>query len=158
MEKADIFISTSDRNEGWGAVINEAMNSACCVIVPAEAGAVPYMVKNGSNGFVFRSDDTEELVSDCLQAARYPEIRQTYGMNAYETIVYTWNASEAASRLITLIGLLMKAWGISEGSCGRPDRAVPDKVEVPWTEGPCSEETVRDESVVTDNALKLYER
>ena len=27
MEKAKIFICTSDQNERWGAVINEAMNS-----------------------------------------------------------------------------------------------------------------------------------
>ena len=156
MEKADIFISTSDRNEGWGAVINEAMNSACCVVVPAEAGAVPYMVKNGNNGFVFRSDDTDELVADVIQAARYPEIRRTYGMNAYDTICYTWNAEEAASRLFKLIDLLMNAWWIEEGECGKPSKSVPDPINVPWTDGPCSVETVRDESVVTDNALKQY--
>ena len=32
MEKSEIFISTSDRNEGWGAVINESMNSCCAVV------------------------------------------------------------------------------------------------------------------------------
>lgn len=156
MEKADIFISTSDRNEGWGAVINEAMNSACCVVVPAEAGAVPYMVKNGNNGFVYRSDDTDELTADVLQAARYPEIRQSYGMNAYETICYTWNAAEAAARLLKLIDLLMNAWWIEEGECGKPSKTVPDPVTLPWTDGPCSEEIVRDESVVTERALKQY--
>ena len=29
MEAADIFLFTSDFNEGWGAVLNEAMNSSC---------------------------------------------------------------------------------------------------------------------------------
>ena len=33
MEKADIFLFTSDRREGWGAVANEAMNSACALVV-----------------------------------------------------------------------------------------------------------------------------
>ena len=29
MEKAQIFLFTSDYKEGWGAVLNEAMNSGC---------------------------------------------------------------------------------------------------------------------------------
>ena len=29
MEKSEIYLVTSDRKEGWGAVVNEAMNSGC---------------------------------------------------------------------------------------------------------------------------------
>ena len=32
MMAADIFLFTSDYREGWGAVLNEAMNSGCAVI------------------------------------------------------------------------------------------------------------------------------
>ena len=35
MEQADIYLFTSDRNEGWGAVANEAMNSACAMVADA---------------------------------------------------------------------------------------------------------------------------
>ncbi len=155
MEKADIFISTSDRQEGWGAVINEAMNSSCCMIVPAEAGAVPYMIENGYNGYVFRSDDTDELVSCCMQAARYPDIRKKMGSRAYETVRYTWNAQVAAERIIELIGILSDAWGIADDECGKPSRDFPLETIIPWTDGPCSREEVRDESVVTEESLKF---
>ena len=155
MEKADIFISTSDRQEGWGAVINEAMNSSCCMIVPAEAGAVPYMIENGYNGYVFRSDDTDELVSCCMQAARYPDIRKKMGSRAYETVRYTWNAQVAAERIIELIGILSDAWGIADDECGMPSRDLPLETLIPWTDGPCSREEVRDESVVTEESLKF---
>ena len=154
MEKADIFISTSDRQEGWGAVINEAMNSGCCVIAPAEAGAVPYLLENGSNGFVFRSDDADELAACCIQAARYPEIRKGCGEKAFETVRYIWNAGVAAERLLELSRLLMKEWGIEEGMSGVPKASQVNAIEVPWNSGPCSVEIVRDESVVRDNALK----
>ncbi|MCR5739783.1 MAG: glycosyltransferase family 4 protein [Lachnospiraceae bacterium] len=154
MEKADIFISTSDRQEGWGAVINEAMNSGCCVIAPAEAGAVPYLIDNGDNGFVFRSDDPDELAACCIQAARYPEIRKNCGEKAFETVRYTWNASVAAERLTDLARMLMEEWGIEEGRCGMPSKVPGKAAEIPWKTGPCSIETVRDESVVRDNALK----
>jgi len=155
MEKADIFISTSDRQEGWGAVINEAMNSSCCMIVPAEAGAVPYMIENGYNGYVFKSDDTDELLSCAMQAARYPDIRKKMGQRAYETVRYTWNAANAADRMVQLIGILSDAWGIAEDECGVPSREVPTETVIPWDEGPCSREEVRDESVVIEEALKF---
>ena len=32
MERADVFLFTSDFNEGWGAVLNESMNSGCAVV------------------------------------------------------------------------------------------------------------------------------
>ena len=32
MESCDIFLHTADRNEGWGAVVNEAMANACVVV------------------------------------------------------------------------------------------------------------------------------
>ena len=42
MEAADIFLFTSDFNEGWGAVLNEAMNSACAVVASHAIGSVPF--------------------------------------------------------------------------------------------------------------------
>ncbi|MBO6297416.1 MAG: glycosyltransferase, partial [Lachnospiraceae bacterium] len=38
MERSDIFLFTSDEKEGWGAVLNEAMNSGCMVIARPEIG------------------------------------------------------------------------------------------------------------------------
>ena len=51
MEKANIFLFTSDQNEGWGAVANEAMNSGCAVVANQAIGSVPYLIKSGENGF-----------------------------------------------------------------------------------------------------------
>lgn len=42
MEKADILLATSDRGEGWGAVMQRAMNSGCVVIADHMMGAVPF--------------------------------------------------------------------------------------------------------------------
>ncbi len=42
MEKSQIFMFTSDRNEGWGAVLNEAMNSGCACVASHAIGSVPY--------------------------------------------------------------------------------------------------------------------
>ena len=43
MEKCHVHLFTSNHLEGWGAVVNEAMNSGCAVVANAEAGAVPFL-------------------------------------------------------------------------------------------------------------------
>ena len=52
MEKSAVFLMTSDRQEGWGAVLNEAQNSACAVLANSATGAAPYLIRDGENGFL----------------------------------------------------------------------------------------------------------
>lgn len=60
MKNADIFLATSDRNEGWGVVVNEAMNSGCAVFASPEMGAVPVLIKDEKNGFyIYRGKEKE---------------------------------------------------------------------------------------------------
>ena len=61
MEQAGVFLFTSDRREGWGAVVNEAMNSGCAVVASWAAGSVPYLLRDGINGLVYPSGDREAL-------------------------------------------------------------------------------------------------
>ncbi|MDR9824902.1 glycosyltransferase, partial [Vibrio sp. FNV 38] len=42
MLDADIYLMTSDHQEGWGAVVNEAMNAGCALAASTAAGSVPY--------------------------------------------------------------------------------------------------------------------
>ena len=49
MEKSEIFLFTSDKGEGWGAVLNESMNSACAVVASHAIGSVPFLLKDGEN-------------------------------------------------------------------------------------------------------------
>lgn len=109
MEKADIFLFTSDRQEGWGAVANEAMNSGCALVADHMIGAVPYLVRNGENGLVYEDGNKEELFTLAEKLVRDRELCRKLGRNAYETIVKNWNAECAAERLALLcvkLGLL----------------------------------------------------
>jgi glycosyltransferase involved in cell wall biosynthesis len=45
-----VFIFTSDRNEGWGAVLNEAMGSGCAVVAADLIGSVPYLIEHKKMG------------------------------------------------------------------------------------------------------------
>ena len=61
MEKSQVYLFTSDRNEGWGAVLNEAMNSGCAVVASHAIGSVPFLLKNGENGLIYKDGDEEDL-------------------------------------------------------------------------------------------------
>lgn len=47
MEKSHIHLFTSNHLEGWGAVVNEGMNSGCAEVVNVEVGAAPFLIKIG---------------------------------------------------------------------------------------------------------------
>ena len=100
MEKSHLFIFASNYLEGWGAVVNEAMNSACAVIASAEAGAVPFLVKNRENGLLYEGCKKEEFLADLDYLIRNPEKIRVLQRAAYETISTEWNAHVAGDRFL----------------------------------------------------------
>lgn len=102
MDDASIFLFTSDRNEGWGAVLNEAMNSGCAVVASNAIGAVPFLIKDGENGLCYKSCDVDDLYNKVKYLLEHAEYRNTIGRKAYETIITLWNAETAAQRLVSL--------------------------------------------------------
>lgn len=103
MEESEIFLFTSDRNEGWGAVLNESMNSGCAIVANGAIGSVPYLIKDGENGLIYKKGDKNDLYKKVKYLIDNPEKRSQIGKKAYETIVNIWNADIAAQRLINLI-------------------------------------------------------
>ncbi len=108
MEKADIYLFTSDRNEGWGAVVNESMNSGCAVVAGSMIGSVPYLIRNGENGFVYYDGDTGDLFRKTEALVKDSELRKRLGRKAYETVKSTWNPEVAAKRVTEFIKVYME--------------------------------------------------
>lgn len=102
MENAGIYLFTSDKQEGWGAVLNESMNSGCAVVASHLIGSVPYLVQNDVNGFVYESGNEEMLFNKVKYLLEYPEDQKRVGNAAYQTIANEWNADVAAERFINL--------------------------------------------------------
>lgn len=100
MRESDIFLFTSDSSEGWGAVLNEAMDSRCAVIATKEAGSTPFLIRNGLNGYSYSWDDQKELNRLTESLADNKELREELQERAYKTIERLWNAEVAAKRLI----------------------------------------------------------
>lgn len=98
MEKAEIYLFTSNRSEGWGAVLNEAMNSGCAVVGSNECGSVPFMIRNGVNGMIYENNDSDELYHKVRHLLENEDERNIISKNAYRTICEEWNAKIAVER------------------------------------------------------------
>lgn len=100
MELANIFVMTSNFAEGWGVVLNEAMNSGCAVAVNYRIGAAPFLISNNTNGVVFDKDEEMfHIVEKMILDRRF---REYLGINAYESIYEVWNAQNAANNFVKL--------------------------------------------------------
>ncbi len=121
MEQSQIFLFTSDRNEGWGAVLNESMNSGCAIVADHAIGAVPFMVESGKNGLVYEDGNFESFYSSVKKLLEDSALCVRLGEAAYQTICDAWNAREAAERLLLLIDDFKRY--------GKSDRYI---------DGPCS--------------------
>ncbi len=102
MEKSGVYLFTSDRQEGWGAVLNEAMNSGCAVVASHEIGSVPYLINDGKNGLIYKSQNVDMLYEKIKYLLDNPEQQEILGEAAYNTIINEWNAEVAAERFINL--------------------------------------------------------
>lgn len=122
MEQSQIFLFTSDRNEGWGAVLNESMNSACAVVASHEIGSVPFLLKDGENGLIYKDGDEEDLYLKIKSLLDSSDLCRQYGRQAYLTIVNEWNAETAAKRFIELSEAILNG----------------DKKPDLFSDGPCS--------------------
>lgn len=120
MEEADIFLFTSDFHEGWGAVLNESMNSGCAVVASHAIGSVPFLIKDGVNGVVYKNGSQRDLNRAVMELLDNPEKRKRIGQEAYRTMADKWNGENIAERFIEL------------------SKALKEGRDTPYPDGPCS--------------------
>lgn len=132
MRKHKIFIFTSDRNEGWGAVANESMANGCVLVASDGIGSSPYLIGDGETGLLFKSPhisstfgkpDRRALDSLCEQVEyllNNPQEWQKMRQNSVALMQKMWNPRVAAERLLILIDMLQKG------------------KDTPFATGPCS--------------------
>ena len=120
MEACQVFLFTSDRGEGWGAVLNEAMNAGCAIVASNAIGSVGFLLEQRKNGLVYRDGDQKDLNGKVKALLDDPGLRERMGKAAYRTLTDTWNAETAARRVIALY------------------KALANGRETPFGRGPCS--------------------
>jgi len=124
MQQHDLCLFTSDRNEGWGVVANEAMSCGCVLVASNEIGASPFLVQDGVNGCLFQSGDIDAFENKVRMLLDDPVLMESMSRNGVKTMNGIWSAQQAADNLLQLIEDLQQ---------GREPSIV---------EGPCSKENV----------------
>ena len=121
MRRHEIFCFTSDRQEGWGAVLSEAMGNGCCPIASKQAGATQFLINDGKNGYIFSQEDErafhQKVIDLIVNREQLTEMRK----RAYTTIHEQWNAVSAADNLYQISAQLLNGQTpeIGEGPCSK---------------------------------------
>jgi len=122
MEKCEIHLCTSNQLEGWGAVVNEGMNSGCVEIVSNRMGVTPFLIRDGVNGFSYPNDDYIAMRECVVNVINDTQKKAVISEQAIKTISNEWNADNAAKRLLKLIDTLVSAYKKGE----TPKVVLPD--------------------------------
>ena len=125
MDKANIFLFTSDFGEGWGATLNECMNSGCACIASHGAGSTYFLTEDGVDSMVYSSRNVNMMYDSAVRLIEDKELREKIGKNAYLKMYEKWNPAFSSQRMICLIDELMK-----KGDCTL------------YQDGPCSKAEV----------------
>lgn len=102
MERSDIYCFTSNRREGWGAVLGEAMAARCIPVACVDAGATPFLL-NKDNGYTFKDkDEFLRIVEALATGVQNGSADECVALNAPRTISGEWNAAVAAREFLSL--------------------------------------------------------
>lgn len=103
MNGSKACLSTSTRQEGWGAVINEALDAGVPVVASSSVGAAGYLIEDGKNGFTFNTYSVRSAVSaiERMNKSEMSVLRK----NAKDTL-RSWNAEVAGDRFLKIYELI----------------------------------------------------
>ena len=103
MDNHEIFLFTSDKEEGWGVVANEAMSHGCCLVGSDEIGSVPFLVKDKETGLVFYSKNVDSLYEKVVYLIENLTECNRLAKNGNKYIKEVWSPVVAAKNLLQLI-------------------------------------------------------
>lgn len=129
MENAQIAFLTSDFNEGWGMVVNEAMNACCAIVASKEMGAVPFLIDEAVNGFSFHFNDIKMAFNRICELINDKDLSDKLGRNAYYTMIDKWNAKIAADRFLHIANAALngeKQCFFDDGPCSKAEVLTED--------------------------------
>jgi len=122
MQESDVYVLSSNRHEGWGAVSGEAMSEGCVLVANDRAGAARELIIEGETGFLYHNSNLEELASLLERLANDYPLRMKVRRQAWERMQTVWHPRVAAERLVSLChGLLgmEKLPDFQEGPCSK---------------------------------------
>ncbi len=103
MAQHSILMFTSDFNEGWGAVMNEAMANGCTTIVSSAVGSSGFLIEHNQNGKVYKYGNYKNAYKAVKELLDDPALTKKMGKNAKNYIETSYNYKVAAERFISAV-------------------------------------------------------
>lgn len=122
MGTTEIFMFTSNRREGWGAVLNEAMANGCASVCSDAIGSVPFLIEEQKTGFAFKNKSVKSAYKKIKLLLDNKALCKATGQCAKQHINALWNYGVAAKRFITLAKTLLISEDcnlFSDGPCSK---------------------------------------
>lgn len=121
MQEGDIFLFTSDRLEGWGAVANESIANGCVLVASDEIGSTGYLIEDKVTGLKFKSCNLDSLYEQVKFLLDNPSEMKRISSNGKQHMAELWNPENAAKSLLRLIDDLQDSGetSILNGPCSK---------------------------------------
>lgn len=103
MYQHDIFLFTSDSNEGWGAVANESMSQGCVLVGSDAIGSIPFLLDHKKNGMIFKSCNVDSLTEQMEWLLNHPQEMKKMQQAAMNTMQNVWSPKNAAHNFLQLV-------------------------------------------------------
>lgn len=98
MKKYKIFIFTSDKREGWGAVVNEALSCGCITIANKQIGSVKFLLENENTGLTYKN------YPDLFDKTKYAlNLNRDFAKAGYEFVTGEYSPEKAVSNFYKLL-------------------------------------------------------
>lgn len=107
MQSADVLLMTSDQQEGWGVVINEALNNGCMVFSNHAAGAARWLINEGKTGLIYDRSSANQKIDQLIKLCRQTTALTEWGRAGHTLHASHWSAEVAAQRLLNLCDALL---------------------------------------------------
>ncbi len=89
LDQSDVMLS-SPKVDNMPVSLLEAMNAGL-LIISSDVGGIPYMIENNKTGYLFPSDDSNELANLMIKAVRHSSESIDIIQNAHQEVnVYRW--------------------------------------------------------------------
>jgi glycosyltransferase involved in cell wall biosynthesis len=118
MSEYEIFMFTSSAQEGWGAVLNEAMACGCAVVASSVAGSTPFLINHNNNGKIYRYGNDKNAYRAVKELLLNKEEAEMLGKNAMKTIADEYNGEIAVERFIEAVDEFYKTGTITPQESG----------------------------------------
>ncbi len=94
---ADCLILSSDYDETWGLVVNEAMVCGLPAIVSDRCGSGPDLIEEGITGSIYPFGNISALAEAMLEMAKHPGTMRKMGQKAQQKVVHQYNVEKTVN-------------------------------------------------------------